>query len=543
MNTKIKNFIIYFLMSILLFSPSLIGNYVEHLPLEIIYCLVIQGGLFLIPIVIFHKRLRLYFYLLLPMIILAPFVLIPPIFFGLEVNTDILTLVVNTTPQEGFELFGKLLVPFIISFLLYVLLYLLLVRSSIKSIRLHDGIATSILGIVVFLGGILIRSGTNQYYANVKAGLFSYYPTNLAFNVIKFSKKIRRIDHKELVKNFRYDAKKEDSLRNKEIYVLVIGETARFHNWGIYGYSRNTSPRLQKRTDLLAYTDVSTAGAMTELSIPLMITRALPNNFEQHYREKSVETAFKESGFQTYWISNQADYFNIQMHFKEVDSAFNLGDHLSGKEPIRDIEIVNKFQQVLNQNHSKRLFFILHTMGSHFNYNMRYPQSFDVFRPSGEGKSFNPMNKENKKIMVNAYDNSILYTDMILDSLMNILNKQNAVSYLIYLSDHGENLYDDDRMRFLHPPSVPTKFVAHIPFFVWTSSSYDSTYPIKYMELKKHVNNPVSSDNVFESLLDMANISYPGTNLSRSISSDKFQNSNQMILGGDMKIYYLKDLE
>lgn len=542
MKPRIKYFFIYFLLLLLLLSPSLVAYVIEKLPSRFILCILIQGGLLLLPFGIFHKNLRLYLYLLIGWILLAPFALISPVFFGIEMNTDFLILVINTTFREAIELFGKLIIPFILFFIVYVGLYIFLVKKSVKKISRKTGIFISILGIVMFMTGIISGTGFQNLAVNTKAGLVSYYPTDILYSALKYSEKIKRVDHEALIKNYTFQAKKEDTLKDREIYVLVIGETARYQNWGLNGYKRNTSPLLEKRKNLLSFSDVSTVGCMTELSVPLIITRAKPYDFEQHYSEKGISGAFAESGFQTYWISNQEDYFNIRMHVNELKNVINLAPSRSSSQSVYDIKVVDAFDSVLKNDHSKKIFFILHTMGSHFDYSKRYPPEFNVFRPSGNGEPINAMNPDNKEIMVNSYDNSILYTDMILDSLISLIKQENAVSYLMYLSDHGENLYDDSRMRFLHPPSEPTKYVAHIPFFIWTSPDYNSAYPQKTKELHNHLNSPISSGDVFETLLDMANITYPKANLNESISSDKFQNSKQEILGGDMKIYNFKNL-
>lgn len=535
--------LIFVSLFVLLFSPGIAAFIVNDTPNQIAYFVVAQLGLFLVPVFIFHKRLRLYLYIATILAILAPVALMPLIFFKVEVNTDILTLVINTSFREAWELFGKLFIPIILSIVGYVVLYLYLIKHSIKSISLKKGLAISAAGLVAFVMSTTARTGTLNFSRSLRDGIVAYYPNNIAYNMVKYSSKMKKVDHEKLTENFTFSAHKKDTLNEKEVYVLVIGETARFNNWGLYGYHRNTSPRLGSRKDVLAYTDAATAGAMTELSVPLIITRATPSDFDLHYREKSVGAAFEESGFYTYWISNQADYFNIQMHKKEMDSVINVGSSRFGGDVVHDIVAVNTFDDLLKKSKSKKLFFVLHTIGSHFNYAMRYPESFEVFKPSAQNQALNPMNPANKEIMVNSYDNSILYTDMILDSLINILSETRAVSYLLYLSDHGEDLYDDTRMKFLHPPVPPSKYVAHIPFFIWTSPEYDSTYPSKFKTLKSHLNNPISSSDVFETLLDMANIAFPNANYRQSLASDSFRNSKQLILGGDMKLYHYNRLK
>lgn len=539
----LRYLLFFFLLLFLLISPGLVFLYLEQEPIDVVVCFVAGLAAFSIPVVLFSRRLRLYFYLISIVAIFAPFAWIPPVIFGLGLNTDILTLTLNTNFQEAYELFGTMIWPFLLFFLIYVISYFYLVRKVPKKISFKSGLAVSIIGVILLLTVTLIRKGTTNYYRDTKAMVFDHYPFDFLYSVVKYSDKLIRIDHKELVKNFKFNAVKKDSLHQRQIYVLVIGETARYHNWGLNGYSRNTSPRLSARTDMLNFKHAATAGCMTELSVPLIITRASAADYDLHYKEKSVSAAFSEAGFFSYWITNQGNYFNVEMHSEESDSVISLVNSYSSQFDVKDIDVVNRLDKMLQMDTTSNLFIVLHTMGSHFSYNKRYPPEYNVFRPSGGEESINPTKASNKPILVNAYDNSILYTDMILDSMMTILGKQQAVSYLLYLSDHGENLYDDKRQLFLHPPSKPSKYVAHIPFFIWTSPEYDSVYPDKLRTLKSHTERPISSDDVFESLLDMANISYAKSDSTHSLSSPGFRDSKQEILGGNTQLYYFKNLK
>lgn len=544
MKSKGKYFLIYFLLLILMVSPSLAYYYTTGRISDLVICFFAEAAIFSIPLIFFYKKPRLYLYLLSAIAIIAPMALIPPVIFGIELNSDILMLVLNTTKREALELFGTMLWPFIFVYIVYVGLFFFLVSNSPKKMNFKGAAFASIAGLVLLLVITAFRTGiSSNYFNNAKRIFFSYYPFNATYAAVKYSEKLQKIDHEELVKDFRFDAKKLDTVSLPEIYVLVIGETARSNNWQLNGYSRQTNPKLSKRSDVLDFKDAVTSGAMTELSVPLIVTRASSDNYDLHYHEKSVSEAFREAGFQTVWITNQVDYFNVSMHVKESDSVIDLHSLPRTGNNIYDIEIVNQLAKYLSNTHSKKLFIVLHTMGSHFSYNQRYPESFNIFQPSGKRDPINSMNAENKNIMVNAYDNSIVYTDMILDSIMNLLSEKKSVSYLLYLSDHGENLYDDNRMLFLHAPSVPSKYVAHIPFLIWTSNAYDSLYPNKYKFLKSHTDSPISSENVFETLLDMANIAYPKADLSESLSDKSFKPNDQKILGGDMKLYFYRKLK
>ena len=85
------------------------------------------------------------------------------------------------------------------------------------------------------------------------------------------------------------------------------------------------------------------------------------------------------------------------------------------------------------------IFVVLHTIGSHYQYSLRYPDEFDIFKPSSEWLNL----KEYKDLIINSYDNSILYADFIIDGVIEVLNKNNFISSVMYISDHGENLFDE----------------------------------------------------------------------------------------------------
>ena len=120
-----------------------------------------------------------------------------------------------------------------------------------------------------------------------------------------------------------------------------------------------------------------------------------------------------------------------------------------------------------------RQFIVLHTYGSHFNYKERYPAEQAFFLPDM------PVDAEvkYKDNLINAYDNSIRYTDNFLVRLIDMLREQHVNSALIYTSDHGEDIFDDNRHLFLHASPVPSYYQIHVPFFIWMSDNYRQRYP------------------------------------------------------------------
>ena len=152
---------------------------------------------------------------------------------------------------------------------------------------------------------------------------------------------------------------------------------------------------------------------------------------------------------------------------------------------------------------------MVHTMGSHWRYDTRYPAPFEQFTPAlGESFSLSMINPSNKQKLVNAYDNTILYTDYFLDSLITLVEAQAVPAVVMYMSDHGENLYDDERELILHGNYSATRWLFHVPFFVWYSDEYAASHPDKIQQLQAHADSRDNSSVLFVSLLDAADIGY-----------------------------------
>jgi glucan phosphoethanolaminetransferase (alkaline phosphatase superfamily) len=324
-------------------------------------------------------------------------------------------------------------------------------------------------------------------------------------------------------KDFKFNTIKKDTLNENEIYVLVIGETARKHNFHIYGYPKNTTPNLDSIQNLLTFKNVNSNANVTSLSIPFMLTRATPKNPEKKYNEPTIINAFKEAGFSTYWISNQqiATGSIFRLYSQSADYYKNVSKSLDAAG--FDENVLPVFDDVLKDSNKKK-FIIIHTIGSHFRYNYRYPKHFKHFTPTlKKGLSIeNTTNFESKSEIINSYDNSIIYTDFILNEVIKKLEAKNTNSFMYYISDHGENLFDTNKKKLLHGFEVPTKFETEIPLLIWTSDKYNINYPKKTEALHKNINDKIATINTFYTLLDLGNVTYPNFELHKSFANQKF---------------------
>ncbi|MDR3218605.1 MAG: phosphoethanolamine transferase [Dysgonamonadaceae bacterium] len=346
------------------------------------------------------------------------------------------------------------------------------------------------------------------------------YPYDLIIRVYQvYDTKNSIKDGCEKIKSFRFGAEKKETVAEREVYVFVIGETGRYNSYALNGYERNTSPLLSKTPDLISYSDCFSEANITTSSLSILLTRASAVDYKRSYIEKSFVDAFQEAGFSTYWIANQSANNNFVQRIAE-DATGEYFTTLSLSDENYDEKLWSFLEEVLKKD-EKKVFIVLHTLGSHFRYNFRYPGEFEVFQPCLEGAfDYNLISPKNKQQFINSYDNSILYTDYFLANTIQKIDSLNAVSTLIYMADHGENLFDTDDNIIFHGGGKYTEYDFHVPLFIWTSGKYKSQYPQKAENMLHNKDKKLSASAIFYSWLDIADISFPEQKLTKSIASE-----------------------
>ena len=355
----------------------------------------------------------------------------------------------------------------------------------------------------------------------------STWPFGLIVRGIDFWKERQYLsDLSNKSKLFAFGATQLVKSNKPQLIIMVIGESSRYDRWSLNGYSRDTNPLLKKEPNLTSLSDVVTAVSATRLSVPVLVSRKPAiQSLKAGFSEKSFITAFKEAGFKTYWLSNQMSFGQfdtpISVFAKEADVTqfLNLGGFTNNSN--LDQILLVPLKNALHDPTQKKLI-VLHTLGSHWNYSHRHPAEFDKWQPSLFGLE-NPAytNLKIKTQLNNSYDNSILYTDWFLSQLINTLKSPDQISAMIYVSDHGQALYDGKCNLAFHGHNTQYEF--HIPALVWYSDLYKSTYPDKVAQLLSNKKAKLSTENIFHSLLDMADIHYATEHLEWSIFSTQFR--------------------
>ena len=249
------------------------------------------------------------------------------------------------------------------------------------------------------------------------------------------------------------------------------------------------------------------------------------------FSEKSFLSAFREAGFKTFWISNQVSFGKfdtpVSVFAKEADDVqfLNLGSVSNASN--HDAVLLAPLRRAIGDP-AQKVLVVLHTLGSHWNYAHRYPQQFDRWQPSL--KSVDKPDYTNPRIepqMNNSYDSAILYTDWFLSQVIGVLKETDLPASLLYVADHGQTLYDKSCKIAFHGHNTQYEF--HVPAFVWYSDSYAERFPGKVEQLKRHRKAKLSTENMFHTVLDMADIRYPGDSLERSFVNPAFKRHKRYV--------------
>jgi glucan phosphoethanolaminetransferase (alkaline phosphatase superfamily) len=402
----------------------------------------------------------------------------------------------------------------------------------------------SIVGRDVFIayqikGDRTSLKNTVEYFYLVK--LNKTFPINLYFSLTQYAKGKEMLNHyNSEVLDFSFGAKVESVINEREIYVVVIGETARRKNFSLYGYNKKTNPFLEKQSNLICFNNTTSSANLTSIAYPQFITRATPENYHLAFKEPSISIAFKEAGFKTFYISNQmiGQGSVYGLYTQEADSIIALNS--SSDMLTNDATVLPYFNKIIDNKENDKILIIIHSMGSHFRYNLRHTDEFSIFTPTlSNSFSLTSLNLNNKEVLTNSYDNSILFTDYFLSQLIRSLEEQQALSTLLYASDHGENLFDDNEILFGHGSSKPTKYELEIPFIIWYSDSYKNYFESKIKCLESNIESPISTPNFFHTAIDLANITIDKESDMLSVSSPFFVPSEKRgVLTPDYKIFY-----
>jgi glucan phosphoethanolaminetransferase (alkaline phosphatase superfamily) len=302
------------------------------------------------------------------------------------------------------------------------------------------------------------------------------------------------------------------------LVVMVIGESLRADHLGVNGYARNTTPQLAALgKDLLSFSDVASTANWTDGAIPALVSRPVGK------RQAALVQTYREAGFRTAWLSNQNGYGPGRMA-----DVLEYGQNTQDFHFRTDANLLPIFTSFVRQA-GRRQLVVLHMHGSHIPYEERYEASSKVFTPTMSDLGIDAPQPADRAATINSYDNTVIETDKFLARVIAVLRQEQRPAVLLFTSDHGENLFDDDRNLFMHTQRGPTRADIHVPLLAWMNESYQRQFPAVATALQANRARKISHAQVFPTMLDLGGVDWDGRSARDSFATPAFTESARAV--------------
>ena len=275
----------------------------------------------------------------------------------------------------------------------------------------------------------------------------------------------------------------------KRAAVLIIGESARRDHFSLYGYERNTNPLLSQTAGITAYPALS-AATYTTAGV-----KAILDSQESDQLYEILPNYLYRAGVDVTWRTS--NWGESPLHIAHIQQADELRAAMGDECPYDEI-LTRGIDSLIAQSTSDKVLIVLHTSTSHGpSYYSKYPSRFEAFRPVCQSVEMGECDHEH---LINAYDNTILYTDYLIHQVIVQLQQLHGwTSTVFFVSDHGESLGEDNLYMHGVPRSIAPQEQYEIPFVVWVSDPTIRTKPIE----------TIGQHHVFHSLLHFLGVQSP----------------------------------
>jgi glucan phosphoethanolaminetransferase (alkaline phosphatase superfamily) len=285
------------------------------------------------------------------------------------------------------------------------------------------------------------------------------------------------------------------------------------------GYPRPTTPNLSTLgADLLSFSDVASTANWTNAAVPNIVSRRIGKD------QATLVQTFREAGFQTAWISNQEPSLYARNAHVAEQGRDAQDFHLR-----TDANLLPMFSSFVHQA-GPRQFVLLHMIGSHIPYEERYGADSRVFAPTLSDLGINAPQPVDRDATVNSYDNTVVETDKFLSRVIATLSREQRPAVLLFTSDHGENLFDDQRGLFMHTQHPATRYDTHVPMLVWMNPAYRQAHPQIAATLQANRARKITHTQVFPSLLELGGVDWDGRDARESFASPSFVEAPRKVL-------------
>jgi lipid A ethanolaminephosphotransferase len=392
--------------------------------------------------------------------------------------------ILNTNFEESSNYFSiKLIVYFVFLGVLpsYYIIKAKIINESKKKTLITIGLT------LVFILSLVFANASNWMWIDKNSKTLGglAMPWSYTVNISLFYKHQKEKNKKEILLP---NATIKDN--SKAVIVLVIGESARSQNFSLYGYKNNTNPSLSKIPNLYHFDATSTATYTTAGVKAILDYKNTGDLYE------ILPNYLFRNNVDVFWKTT--NWGEPPLHIKNYENREILASHCKGEPCNYDEILLTGLKEQITSSKKNKILVVLHTSTSHGpTYSKKYPASFETFKPVCNSVE---LGNCTQKELINAYDNTIAYTDYILSQVIGVLKELKEYnSSMIFVSDHGESLGEKNLYMHGIPIEIAPKEQYEIPFIVWVSNGSKQLKP----------QQTLSQYHVFHSVLNFLGVQSP----------------------------------
>ena len=500
--------------------------------------------------------------------------------FGMNISPSVITLLVETNARESEEFLESMLdkpqlwqVP-----LCVVCMAILNVMAEKNRLRINEWIqghrtilVLKTIATILLVGGVVFsyhyvklfmcdemnevdewRSHMRNPDDLVTKVVVSFYDMSIAEKEMS-----RVITLAESLPHFSHPRTPQDDSLN---LIVVIGESYIREHAALYGYPLQTTPflsREQHEGRLFVFTDMVSPYNQTTRVIRNLLSCNSLSDGEDWTSAPPLTAIYKKSGYHVAMYDNQKD-FDIGFVF-----AFSLNTYLYHPRMMEtcyhetndstfeyDGQLVDYYRRTHTPHstlhtphstlhsphstlHSPQNLILFHLLGQHVGFQYRYPETFTHFTRDSLGFRQESWLTEEMRDDIAHYDNATRYNDHVLEQIIRLYEGQRTV--VVYLSDHGEEVYDyrassgRDDWSLGSDPRQALRYQYMVPFMVWCSEEYQAAHPERTAQLRAATTRPGMLDNVCQMLFGLSGLHTPYYHPKRDMLSPLYEHPRRVI--------------
>jgi lipid A ethanolaminephosphotransferase len=427
--------------------------------------------------------------------------------YHVVIDVGMIQNTLQTDLNESMDLFSFKLILYVL--FLGILPSIYIYQKPIKYLSPHKELWMKIKIILISLGvmGFFLLS-FSQFYASFfrehKPLRYHTNPTYWIYSIGKYAKQTVKsgpVVITPIGMDANINLEKEDE--EKELVILVVGEAARADRFSLNGYKRETNPLLKQEKNLVSFSNFSSCGTSTAVSVPCMFSMFGKDDYTYDKgisTENILDVLLHTNQIKVLWRDNNSDSKGVALRVPYEDFRSSDNNPICDEE-CRDEGMLANLDTYIKQNKGKDILIVLHMMGNHGPaYYKRYPKAFEKFTPVCKTNQLEECSPES---ISNAYDNAILYTDYFLSKVISFLKTYSIdhATAMFYISDHGESLGENN--LYLHglPYFMAPDTQTHVASIAWFEGKIEEDIDVD--KLRNFSNKPFTQDNLFQSLLGL----------------------------------------